>query len=56
MLKALARDERKMVGLVKKRVRGWEMEGRGGAGAVRRIKSVRCEWIAATARWRSREL
>ena len=41
VLKALARDERKMVGLVKKRISGRKTDGRGVVGAVRMIKSGR---------------
>lgn len=41
MLKALAREERKMFGLVNKRISGWKTEGRGAVGAVRRIKPAR---------------
>ena len=52
MLKALAKDERKTIGLVKSRIIGWKIEGRGTIGAVRRIKSARWDWIAATLRSR----
>ena len=41
VLKALAKDERKMIGLVENRYNGWIIEGRGAVGAVRRIRSGR---------------
>ena len=55
-MKALVRDERKTIGLVKRRVMGWKMEGRGRVGAVRRIKSARWDWIAVTLSSRSWEV
>lgn len=56
MLKALVKEERKTIGLVKRRVTGWKMEGRGGVGAVRRIKSARWDWMAVTFSSRSCEV
>ena len=53
MPKALARDERKTVGSVAKRISGRKTDGRGAVGAVRRVKSGRWERMALTVRSRS---
>ena len=55
VLKALVRDERKMVELVKIKVTGWKIEGRGAVGAVRRFRFAQLDLIVAALRSRSWE-
>ena len=41
MLKALDRDMRNTVGLVKRRIRGWKMEDGGAVGRAWKMRSAR---------------